>query len=523
MRPSRIAALVLATALTALIQGCDGSTEPQPQPVINLKATTSTSFTGTVGTDVQPAPSVRATNELGQPVQGVTITFKVVSGGGTIGGGTVTTADDGAATLGKWTLGTAAGTQTVSAGVADEPAVTFTALATAGPVAQITPSSGNNQLAGVGQTLEQRLEVMATDAYSNPVAGAPVVFWVTSGGGSIAEDPVLTDSTGTATATPWTLGAEAGVQQVAAASGAAHAAFRAFAAPQPGNLEGKLAFLSYSEATGGTDIAIMNADGTGFTRLSNPNVYEYGETGGPSWSPDGSQIVFSSVHGGYEIEGTGYDSLRIGLMTAAGANLTWLTEGPLDRSPAWSPDGTTIAFMAGPDIAVLKPVQGSMLSIVSGVGGDKPSWSPDGRRLAFGTWAGGGWEDIYTVNADGTGLSPLTHDMNAFHPAWSPDGSLIAFVHGDAGLGDAEYHVAVMAADGTFLKDLASAGTVSIGIVPGSIAWSPDGSGIAYSHVGCEMQGAGCSPALGSIKYVSLDGSRQETIVANGRSPSWHR
>jgi dipeptidyl aminopeptidase/acylaminoacyl peptidase len=529
MRASHVVPVILATVLAGWLQGCDG-TEPQPQPEVQpevrVTAGTSTSVTGTVGTEVQPAPSVRATDEHGRPLAGVAITFKVVSGGGTIGGGTVTTAPDGSAALGKWTLGPTPGTQTLSAGAGGQADVVFTALASAGPVAQITPTSGNNQLAGVGQPLEQPLVALAADAFGNLVAGIPVVFTVAAGGGTIAGDPVLTDSTGKATARPWTLGAEAGVQQVTAASGAVQAAFRAFAAAPPGELQGQIAFLSFFNVSNSVDIdmAVINADGSGFRRLSYPEVSFWGGASAPpAWSPDGSLIAFTSVHGGFEVEGTGYDSLRIGLMTSDGATLSWLTEGPFDRSPAWSPDGTAIAFMAGPDLASLSLADSRVTVLVPGAYDAHPSWSPDGRKLAFDTWLGGGYEDIYTVNADGTGLTPLTTEMEASHPAWSPDGSMIAFVYRNPSRGDTLSHVAVMAADGVFLKDLASAGRILYpgGSGSGSIAWSPDGRGIAYTFEGCDpSEPVDC---MKSIKYVSLDGSRQETIINNAQSPTWRR
>jgi hypothetical protein len=98
---------------------------------------------------------------------------------------------------------------------------------------------------------------------------------------------------------------------------------------------------------------------------------------------------------------------------------------------------------------------------------------------------------------------------------------MIAFVHGNIARGDTEVRVAVMAADGVFLKDLASAGPITIGEDVGSLAWSPDGSGIAFSFFGCETPGTGCFER--SVKYVSLDGSRQVTLIRDAQSPTWKR
>jgi hypothetical protein len=519
MRLSRAGTVVLTTVLAGWLEGCEG-TGPEPQPEVWVTATTPTSLTGTVGAEVQPAPSVRATDERDRPLAGVAITFKVATGGGTTAGGTVTTGADGSAALAKWTLGPTPGTQTLTAGAGGQADVVFTALAAVGPVAQITPSSGNYQLAGVGQGLEQPLVALAADAFGNPVAGIPVVFTVTAGGGSMNGGSFPTDSTGRATAAQWTLGAEAGVQQVTAASGAAQAVFRAFAVEPPGDLQGQIAFVSSADPY--LDIAVVNADGSGFTRLAYPGLELY-----PAWSPNGSLIVFGK---------NGEDG-GIGLMTADGANVSWLTEQSADLWPAWSPDGDAIAFTTGTagawDLASLGTADGRVTLLVAEPGYDgQPSWSPDGRKLAF-VSDRAGVRDIYTASADGTGQTPLTHGYvgpgrgrHSLHPAWSPDGSMIAFIYRDVVPGeDTPFRVAVMTAEGAFLKDLASAGVVTSGSYPpdpGSLTWSPDGRGIAYSFEGCDpSQPVECFGR--SVRYVSLDGSRQVTIIDNAQMPTWRR
>ena len=83
--------------------------------------------------------------------------------------------------------------------------------------------------------------------------------------------------------------------------------------------------LTGQSQTSNEDIYLMNADGSGRTRLTNDS----GQDGGPSWSPDGTKIAFSSSRDG---------DVEIYVMNADGTGLTRLTnsDGP-DSSPSWSP------------------------------------------------------------------------------------------------------------------------------------------------------------------------------------------
>jgi hypothetical protein len=507
---------------------CDDPTDPQAE--VRVEAITATALTGTVGADVEPVPVVRATDENGRPLSGVAITFSPASGSGTIPDSSVLTGADGSATAGAWILGPLAGSQTLTASAGGQASVVFAATAAPGPLARLTPVGGDYQLLGVGGSLPQRLVARAEDAFGNTLAGVPVVFSVILGEGSIADAETVTDAAGLATSGTWTLGPEAGEQRVGAASGAVLGTFRAFAAPPAGPLEGRIAFESWAEPD--IDVAIVNADGSGFTRVDDPWMELM-----PAWSSDGSRLATT-----YSSQDDGVSGLYT--RTAEGGSLSQVTQSPGDIEPAWSPDGSTIAFSDLRDgrrqIAALDLATGSTTVLVDepGYEGRQPAWSPDGRRLAFVSrqTLDHFVSDIYTAAADGTDRTRLTDGLRHaragyeyyLHPAWSPDGAMIAFVYGSTTpTQDLRFRIAVMSSDGQLLKELAWAGDIpgedSSFQSPGSLAWSPDGSLIAYSFVDCDVVGnLGC-PWTWSVKYVALDGSREGTIAANGRNPSWAR
>ncbi len=142
-----------------------------------------------------------------------------------------------------------------------------------------------------------------------------------------------------------------------------------------------------------------------------------------------------------------------------------------ERSPAWSPDGTLIAFVAERDgnaeIYVLAG-DGTETRLTTDPGADvSPAWSPDGSRLAFASDRDGNWE-IYAMAADGSGLQRLTDDPAAdFDPAWSPDGGQIAFTSER----DGNREIYAMAPDGSGLRRLTDDPAEDV-----TPDWAPDGA-----------------------------------------------
>ena len=168
--------------------------------------------TSRVGTALPIAPSVVVRNFFNAPVAGVTVTFAVASGGGSITGATQTTNADGIATVGSWTLGTVAGPNTLTAsvvGLTGSP-VTFTATGNAAVVTQMVIEAGDQQTTSTGTPVPIAPSVRVRDVHDNPVAGVPVTFAIASGGGSLTGAAQTTNASGIATVGSWTLGATAG-------------------------------------------------------------------------------------------------------------------------------------------------------------------------------------------------------------------------------------------------------------------------------------------------------------------------
>lgn len=190
-------------------------------PATTIQVNGGNGQTATVGTAVAVNPSVVVTDAGGNPVSGVAITFAVASGGGSITGSSQTTGANGLATVGSWTLGVLAGTNTLTAtsGTLTGSPVTFSAAGTAGAAATISaasPTTGSGTPGGLVQTLPT---VLVTDAHGNPVSGTTITFAVTVGGGSGTGLTPTTSGIGQAVVGSWTLGVIAGVNRMTATAG----------------------------------------------------------------------------------------------------------------------------------------------------------------------------------------------------------------------------------------------------------------------------------------------------------------
>lgn len=164
------------------------------------------------GTVVPLLPTVRALDAGGAPLAGVSVTFSVIEGGGSVTGAVAVTDAAGQAAPLAWALGLTPGTNQLSATAPGVPAVTFTATGVPGTPATLADETAGPLTAFLGNFLVSRPRVALRDAQGAPVAGAPVVFDVVAGDGQVFGGTTVTDANGRAEALAWRLG-QAGVTQ----------------------------------------------------------------------------------------------------------------------------------------------------------------------------------------------------------------------------------------------------------------------------------------------------------------------
>jgi Tol biopolymer transport system component len=198
--------------------------------------------------------------------------------------------------------------------------------------------------------------------------------------------------------------------------------------------------------------------------------------------------------------------------------VTQLTDDPgaTDQAPAWSPDGTRIAFaktgvqdFSISGIYVMDANGLGVTRVTDSLGGDgTPAWSPDGQKLAFASGRDGDY-DIWVIDLrTGTQTKLTDNAVNDGNPAWSPDGTRIAFDSFTTGV-DRNKEIFLMNADGSGLADL----TNTIDCNESDPDWSPVVAQIAFTS------GGGCHPNDGVFKLAVNGGGA--TYVVNGNFPSW--
>ena len=273
-------------------------------------------------------------------------------------------------------------------------------------------------------------------------------------------------------------------------------------------------------------VYVVESDGSQLRRLLGRRPDDLHDAAqSPSFSPDGSRVAYVAFKHGSWVPWVEED-YRWDIVTAAldGSGRRRLTKSDNIRvryvSPAWSPDGTRIAFVSDrtghKDSESRKEAQGPLgIYTMSADGSDlrrvapgiriasyrnPPVWSPDGRRLAFVALELGSPDSdryldvLYTVGADGLGLTRLG-EMTGGLPGWSPDGSRIALVRID---GDAQA-VVTMDPDGSNVTKVLENRDLFTSSF-GEVSWSPDGTRILISGLLASNAGA-------SVSVVNADGS----------------
>jgi Bacterial Ig-like domain (group 2) len=175
------------------------------------------------GHAVAVPPQVAVKDQYGNAVAGDSVTFAVASGGGTVTGAVQLSSASGTATVGSWTVGAAAGVNTLTAtakGVAAPATFTDTAYVPGAPASVVAYAGTNNQPGLVGYNVNDRPAVVVKDAGNNLLAGVPVTFAVASGGGSGTRLVDTTNASGVAQVGSWVLGASPGVNTMTATVGA---------------------------------------------------------------------------------------------------------------------------------------------------------------------------------------------------------------------------------------------------------------------------------------------------------------
>jgi TolB protein len=271
-----------------------------------------------------------------------------------------------------------------------------------------------------------------------------------------------------------------------------------------GIAETKIYFIS--TRTGTKEVWVMDYDGQNqhaVTHLGSISI-------SPRISPDNSRLAFASLgHDGWSIR---MFSLELNRYVAFPAGTT----GGANQSPAWSADGSKVAFSSSrtgnPEIWLSDASGGNLHKLTSFKGPNVgPTFNPrTGAQIA---WVSGrtGEPQIYTMDIDGSNVQRITDGGYAVSPSWSPNGQLLAFSwnrkYGPGDPGGDDIHVI----------DLASKDYLQITHESGSNdfpSWAPDNRHIAFQRtIGGHTE----------IWTMLPDGTHQQQLTRSGNNsmPNW--
>lgn len=220
------------------------------------------------------------------------------------------------------------------------------------------------------------------------------------------------------------------------------------------------------------------------------------------------------------------DSNALYLLDVASGKVRRLTpDRAWNTDPAWSPDGTRIAYVSTrdgrTDIYVVEVTSGSITRLTDGGGWNgNPTWSPDGAWLMFDSSRDGtsaswhnNFRNIFAIRADGSGLRRVT-DLPGYNgvPSWSPDGTHVAFTSDR----DHLWGIFVMSADGSDQRRIREGGSY--------VRWSADGTRILFAGPP-PGHGTDDDPDLAEFSFVMTSTGTDEHRVGAGEDskPDWTR
>ena len=226
--------------------------------------------------------------------------------------------------------------------------------------------------------------------------------------------------------------------------------------------------------------------------------------GAPDWGPDG-RIAFEHYPQTPEERSLGGIQIWVGEIGTPGQ---YITAG---QNPAWSPDGTQLAFGRGADIWVVDLGTGVQTQLTHIGSCFTPDWSPDGTHIAYKVEVNhpSAPEDsagIWMIDVRTLQRKQLLRYFGGW-PCWSPKGDRLA-INASIGESAASDEIALIDTTSGKLERL-TFNTES----ERSAAWSPDGNAIVYD--------GGHWPLTGGLWRMAPDGSGQRLLIANGGRASW--
>lgn len=279
-------------------------------------------------------------------------------------------------------------------------------------------------------------------------------------------------------------------------------------APSPADgLTGRIVFTcQIFKVQASNQICIMNADGTGFRRLTTDDSRQHFY---PSLAPDGQSVFYAAFY-----ETNNYEIYELRLSDGNVRRIT--NSAVVETAPELSPDGSTILYARyNPNTEryqiILAERNGANPSNIPGASGWDPTWSPDGKQVLFASDSRGAVQ-LYAVRLDGRELRAIT-SLPAIRGRndWSPDGNSIVTYSGPAW----SREVYIMNADGTNVRQLTPSGGNSQGP-----SFSPDGKWVVFTaYFDNYGDDHGCE-----IYIVRTDGTDLRRLTNNGYcdyQPRW--